>query len=67
MKINEQIEKRLNSINKTWYWLSKKSGVPLGTLYPIKSGDRKQITFSTMEKIASALDLSLDYFRTNEH
>ena len=67
MKINEQIEKKLKSTNKTWYWLSKKSGVPLGTLYPIKSGTRKQITFSTMEKIAGALDLSLDCFITNKH
>ncbi|MCU4664259.1 helix-turn-helix transcriptional regulator [Leuconostoc mesenteroides] len=66
LKINEKIDEKLNSINKTWYWLSKKSGISLGTLYPIKSGARTQITFSTMEKIADALDVSLDEFRTNK-
>lgn len=67
LKINKKIDEKLNSINKTWYWLSKKSGVPVGTLYPIKSGARTQITFSTMEKIADALDVRLDEFRTNKN
>lgn len=66
LKINKKIDEKLNSINKTWYWLSKKSGISLGTLYPIKSGARNQVTFSTMEKIADALHVSLDEFRTEK-
>lgn len=66
LNINKRIDEKLNNINKTWYWLSKKSGISLGTLYPIKSGARKQVTFSTMEKIADALDVSLDEFRTEK-
>jgi len=66
LKINKKIDEKLNSINKTWYWLSKESGISLGTLYPIKSGARTQVTFSTMEKIADALDVSLDEFRTKK-
>lgn len=58
LKINKKIDDKLNSLNKTWYWLSKKSGVPLGALYPFKSGARTQVTFYTMEKIADALDIS---------
>lgn len=60
LKINKKIDEKLNNLNKTWYWLSKESGISLGTLYPIKSGARTQVTFSTMEKIADALDVSLD-------
>ncbi|MEX0380436.1 helix-turn-helix domain-containing protein [Leuconostoc sp. MS02] len=63
MTINQKIDEQLNSINKTWYWLSKKSGISLGTLYPIKSGARTHPTFETMEKIADALEVSLDDFR----
>lgn len=64
--INKKIDEQLNKINKTWYWLSKKSGISVGTLYPIKSGARNKPTFETMEKIADALDVSLDEFRSKE-
>ncbi|MGQ4573320.1 helix-turn-helix domain-containing protein [Leuconostoc pseudomesenteroides] len=67
MTIKEKITQQLNKKSKSWYWLSKKSGIPLGTLYPIKSGTRTQVTFSTMEKIADALDVSLDEFRTKKN
>ena len=66
LKINKKIDEKLNNLTKTWYWLSKESGISLGTLYPIKSGSRTQVTFSTMEKIADALDVSLDEFRTKK-
>ncbi|WP_308412442.1 helix-turn-helix domain-containing protein [Leuconostoc citreum] len=66
MLINKKIDEQLNKINKTWYWLSKKSGISVGTLYPIKSGARNKPTFETMEKIADALDVSLDEFRSKE-
>ncbi|MCT4410279.1 XRE family transcriptional regulator [Leuconostoc falkenbergense] len=65
--VKEKITQQLNRKNKSWYWLSKHSGIPLGTLYPIKSGARTQVTFSTMEKIADALDVSLDEFRANKN
>jgi len=65
--VKEKITQQLNRKNKSWYWLSKNSGIPLGTLYPIKSGARTQVTFSTMEKIADALDVSLDEFRTKKN
>lgn len=66
LTLNKKIDEKLKKVNKTWYWLSKKSGISLGTLYPIKSGSRIQITFATMEKIADALDVSLDEFRTKK-
>lgn len=67
LTIKEKINQQLNKKRKSWYWLSKKSGISLGTLYPIKSGARTQVTFSTMEKIADALGVSLDEFRTKKN
>lgn len=66
LTLAEKIKLRLDNIGKTPYWLSKETGIAFGTLYPILSGKRKYPTFFTIEKIADALDVSLDEFRTNK-
>ena len=66
LTLSEKIKGKLDSTGKTTYWLAKKTGLAFGALYPIVSGKRKYPSFETMEKIADALDVSLDEFRTNK-
>jgi DNA-binding Xre family transcriptional regulator len=58
MKIN--IEQVLKNQNKTMYWLSKETGIAYPTIHNIVKGKTEKIEFGTMEKIAKALDASLD-------
>jgi DNA-binding Xre family transcriptional regulator len=60
---NVTVDRILKERGLTWYWLGQKSKVSLTTLYNFKNGVVKNVEFSTMEKIADALDVSLDEFR----
>lgn len=66
MKINKKLNNLLHDKDKSWYWLGKHSGVDMSTIYRIKNDERAGTDFSTMEKIADALDVSLDEFRTEK-
>ena len=58
-KINKQLIKQ----NLTIYALTKKSGIAENILYELKSGRTNDLKFSTICKIAAALDVSLDEFK----
>ena len=47
----------------TLYKLAKESGLTPTIFYTMRKNDAKLVTFDTMEKIADALDISLDEFR----
>ena len=66
LTLADKIQKKLDERGKTVYWLAKEAGLGFGALYPLLSGKRTEPTFSTMEKIADALDVSLDEFRSKE-
>jgi len=66
LTLSKKIQEKLDEKGKTAYWLAKKADIGFGALYPLLSGKRTEPTFSTMEKIADALDVSLDEFRTKE-
>lgn len=66
LTLSGKIQEKLDEKGKTAYWLAKKAGIGFGALYPLLSGKRTEPTFSTMEKIADALDVSLDEFRSKE-
>ncbi|GDZ85350.1 XRE family transcriptional regulator [Leuconostoc citreum] len=66
LTIGEKIILKLDETGKTGYWLAKKSGISFGALYPILTNKRLNPTFSTMDKIADALNVSLDEFRSKE-
>lgn len=63
---SEKISKVIHEKNLTWGWLMEHSDVSRSTLSQIKNG-KNNATFSTMEKIADALNVSLDEFRTKEY
>lgn len=63
MSIWEKIEEQLRIRNMTVYEASKKAGLGENTLYDLKSGRNKDPRWSTMCKIADALEVSLDVFR----
>lgn len=59
------IQEILNEKELTIYDLSKLTGYnQTGTIYRLKSGDIKRPSFELMERIADALDVSLDEFRS---
>lgn len=66
LTIGEKIFSKLDEMGKTGYWIAKESGISFGALYPILTNKRLNPTFNTMEKIADALDVSLDEFRSKE-
>lgn len=59
----EQIEKVLAKKNISAFQVAKEAGLSKNVLYEMKSGRTKDVKFSTMCKIADALDVSLDEFR----
>lgn len=59
----EKIEKILKEKNTTAYQVAKKANVNVSMLYSLKNGDKKDISFMNMCKIADALEVSLDEFR----
>lgn len=52
VRIDELLEKR----ERSFYWLSKHSGVSYSTLWRLKKGKAMGINFVTLEKLCGALD-----------
>ena len=52
IQIDEVLEKRA----RTFYWLSKQTGVSHSTLWRFKKGKSLGINFATLEKICQALE-----------
>ncbi len=50
--IKEVLEKR----RRTFYWLSKQTGISHTTLWRLKKGKALGINFTTLEKICQALE-----------
>ncbi len=53
--IKEVLEKR----RRTFYWLSKQTGISHTTLWRLKKGKALGINFSTLERICQALECEL--------
>lgn len=66
MNLWGNIDKQLKEKNLTIYELTKKANIAQNTLYELKSGRANDLRFSTVCKIADALKISLDEFRTEE-
>jgi putative transcriptional regulator len=52
IRIDELLEKR----ERSFYWLSKQSGISHTTLWRLKKGKALGINFATLEKICEILD-----------
>lgn len=50
------LEKKLNEVNKTMYWLSKQTGISANAISKLVNNETKSINFETLYKIYSALD-----------
>ena len=56
MIIKVQIDEVLEKRGRTFYWLSKQTGVSHTTLWRLKKGKALGINFATLEKICHALE-----------
>lgn len=56
MKIEVRIDELLEQQERTFYWLSKQTGVSHTTLWRLKKGNALGINFVTLEKICEALN-----------
>ena len=63
MNLAEKINERLASLDKTWYWLAKETGIHKNALYPMKYGKQKGVTLKTAVRIAVALDMDMNEFK----
>lgn len=63
---SKKITAILSEKNLSWYWLFQHTSIGKTTIYDIRNGNNKHVEFETMEKIADALDVSLDEFRCTE-
>ncbi|MGQ7363884.1 helix-turn-helix domain-containing protein [Streptococcus suis] len=64
----EKIEELANIQGLTIYALAKKAGINYTMLAELKSGKKKDMMFSNVVKIADALDVSTEEFRSSgEH
>lgn len=61
-KIELELRKREMSI----YQLTKLMGVSMSVMYEFKKGNIKKPSFELMEKIADALNVSMDIFRKDD-
>ena len=57
------IKKMLDDKQITTYQLSKLTGISEQSFSKLRNGLSKELSFSSMVKIADALDISLDEFR----
>lgn len=62
----EKIELELRKREMTIYQLTKLTGVSSSVMYEFKRGKIKKPSFELMEKIADALNVSMDVFRKDE-
>lgn len=63
---SKKISAILKQRNLSWYWLYQHTDIGKTTIYDIRKDTNKHVEFETMEKIADALDVSLDEFRSKE-
>ncbi|MBZ5985992.1 MULTISPECIES: helix-turn-helix domain-containing protein [Leuconostoc] len=63
---SKKISAILKQRNLSWYWLYQHTDIGKTTIYDIRNDTNKHVEFETMEKIADALDVSLDEFRSKE-
>lgn len=62
----EKIELELRKREMTIYQLTKLTGVSMSVMYEFRRGNIKKPSFELMEKIADALNVSMDVFRKDE-
>lgn len=62
----KKIEQEIKKQGLTQYKLSKMIGVSPSVLTDLKNGRNKKPSFELMEKIADALNVSMDIFRKND-
>lgn len=56
MNIKVQIDEVLEKHGRTFYWLSKQTGVSHSTFWRFKKGKALGINFATLEKICQVLE-----------
>jgi len=56
MIIKLQIDEVLENLGRSFYWLSKQTGISHSTLWRLKKGKALGINFATLEKICQALE-----------
>lgn len=54
--IEVRVDELLNKRERSFYWLAKETGMSHTTLWRLKKGRARGISFETLEKICSALD-----------
>lgn len=62
----KKIEREIKKQGLTQYRLSKMTGVSPSVLTDLKNGRNKKPSFELMEKIADALNVSMDIFRKDD-
>ena len=62
----KKIEQLATDRGWTLYRLAKEAGLTPTIFYTMRKNNAKLVTFDTMEKIADALDISLDEFRNRK-
>ncbi|WP_171333726.1 helix-turn-helix domain-containing protein [Enterococcus cecorum] len=62
----EKIELELRKREMTIYQLTKLTGVSMSVMYEFRRGNIKKPSFELMEKIADALNVSMDIFRKDD-
>ena len=62
----KKIELELRKREMTIYQLTKLMGVSMSVMYEFKKGNIKKPSFELMEKIADALNVSMDVFRKGD-
>ncbi|CAI3428060.1 helix-turn-helix transcriptional regulator [Enterococcus cecorum] len=62
----KKIEQEIKKQGLTQYKLSKMIGVSPSVLTDLKNGRNKKPSFELMEKIADALNVSMDVFRKDD-
>jgi len=67
MRMEVRIDALLEERGRTFYWLSKQTGISHTTLWRLKKGKARGINFGTLEKICQALECQPgDVLKTNE-
>lgn len=56
MMISVHIDELLQQRNRTFYWLSKQTGISHTTLWRLKKGKALGVNFVTLEKICLVLE-----------
>ena len=54
--IEVRVDELLNKQERSFYWLAKETGMSHTTLWRLKKGRARGISFETLEKICSALN-----------